>query len=345
LPYRVACLEGVTHGLYLLWWVQHKDLSPAIVGAILAAGDIARLGLELPTGWLADRYGHRASLLAGSAVQVIAMLWCWLGEGVPALVTASVLVAVGDAFRSGADEALLYRTCAALGRREAFVRIAARTHTIEVCALVALVVAGGLLVEAWGFAAAWIAETALCAAGIVIAFAMIEPAADETCSAAPTGEAATPSCSRVLSVPMTLLVLPAALLAGASGIGSFVAQASAARGAAEVTMLVALLTIAEAAGAALAPRVPAAHGRGQAALAACGGLVVMVAAIVPGAFHAMVAALAFLEGLAEPLRAAAIQREAPEGARAQAASVAGALDMAVTVVALPLAGYFSGHRR
>src|SRR5688572_19844745 len=116
------------HGLYLLWWVEERGISPAIVAMILAAGDAALIALEVPAGWFADRFGHRASLLIGSSVQVMGMLACWLGRGVPELVAAAVLVALGDAFRSGADEALLYRTCAALRREHDFQRIEARTR-------------------------------------------------------------------------------------------------------------------------------------------------------------------------------------------------------------------------
>ena len=92
-------------------------MSPAVVATVLAAGDLALMGLELPTGWFADRYGHRASLRVGSVIQVAGMLWCWLGEGVSGLIAASVLIALGDGFRSGADQALLYRTCLALESR------------------------------------------------------------------------------------------------------------------------------------------------------------------------------------------------------------------------------------
>lgn len=88
------------HGLYLLWWVQEKQMSPAVVAAILAAGDVSLMCLELPACWFADRVGHRASLILGSVVQIAGMLWCWLGAGVSGLVIASVLVALADAFRS-----------------------------------------------------------------------------------------------------------------------------------------------------------------------------------------------------------------------------------------------------
>ena len=166
------------HGLYLLWWVQEKQMSPAIVATMLAAGDLALMGVEVPTGWFADRFGHRASLIIGSLVQVAGMLWCWLGEGIPGLIIASVLVALGDGFRSGADQALLYRTCVALDQEDRFQRIEARTRAAELVALVALVLTGGVITSAWGFEAGWAAETTLCALGLALACAMSEPPAE-----------------------------------------------------------------------------------------------------------------------------------------------------------------------
>ena len=91
-------------------------MSPALVAATMAAGDLALMALEVPTGWFADRFGYRRSLIVGSLLQVAGMLCCWLADGIAGLVGACLLVAVADAFRSGADQALLYRSCIAVGR-------------------------------------------------------------------------------------------------------------------------------------------------------------------------------------------------------------------------------------
>jgi hypothetical protein len=64
----------------------------------------------------------------------------------------------------------------------------------------------------------------------------------------------------------------------------------------------------------------------------------------PPALLPAVVALAFLLGLAHPLRAAAIQRLATDSVRARAASIASACDKACDTLALTLAG-FSGRRR
>ncbi len=349
------------HGLYLLWWVQEKQISPAIVATMLAAGDLALMGVEAPTGWFADRFGHRASLIIGSLVQVAGMLWCWLGEGIPGLIIASVLVALGDGFRSGADQALLYRTCVALDQEDRFQSIEARTRAAELVALVALVLTGGVITSAWGFESGWAAETTLCALGVVLACAMSEPPAN----GAPhlvdsTGRSAGPKGPALQALPkgpalraekptavvtmMTGLIVPAAVLGGIASIASFMAQTTGRSSPDEVAVLVAALTLAEAAGSMLAVRMPRSRGRSQLALAATGVLLVAAALVVPSMFLAVTVLLQFLVGLAQPLRAAAIQRLAADGVRARAASLANACDMAASTIMLPLAGVWQSRR-
>jgi MFS family permease len=329
------------HGLYLLWWVQERQIDVAVVAAILAAGDLAIVFLEIPTGRFADRFGHRASLILGSLIQVAGMLCCWLGHGIPALVVASILVGLGDTFRSGADEALLYRTCAALDREAAFQKIEARTRTAELVALVGLTLAGGLIVKVWGFAAAWFAESALCALGLVIAWAMTEPPArieDET-GAAPDARAS------IVSIRMALLILPASCLGAAAGAVAFLAQTTGIRDPGTLTMLVAGITLVEAAGSAVVTRLPPAGARTQIAIASIGAILLGIGLALPAAFYPTVFALSFLLGVAEPLRAAAVQRLASDGIRAQAASTASACDMALSTIALPAAGLMRPRRR
>jgi MFS family permease len=330
------------HGLYLLWWVQEKQMSPALVAAVLAAGDLALMGFELPTGWFADRVGHRASLIVGSLLQVAGMLWCWLGEGASGLITASLLVALGDGFRSGADQAFLYRTCLSLDREDDFQRIEARTEAVTLGALVVLVLIGGALVQHGGFAWGWIAETGLCSLGLALACAMREPPEFPERAA---GGRATNGRAPVRLRRLAMFVAPAALLGGAASAASFLAQTTGANSAAGATVLVATLTAAEAMGCAVASRLPRATWRTQVHLAASGLIVFAIAVSAPATLPAAACALALLLGIAEPLRAAAIQRLAGEGIRARAASAASACDMAMSAIVLPAAGVWRSRRR
>jgi MFS family permease len=330
------------HGLYLLWWVQERDISPALVAAILTAGDLALIALELPTGWFADRFGHRASLILGSFAQVLGMLWCWLGEGVPGLLTASVLVALGDAFRSGADQALLYRTCLALDGEGEFQKIEATTEAIALGVLVVLVLAGGVLVHTGGFALGWFAETALCAIGLVIALAMAEPPRQ---AVEPSPIPSEPNREPIPYKQFSRAIVPAAFIGAAASAASFLAQTSPGNGVAGVTVFVAAITAAEAAGSAIAARLPASAMQTQFHLAALGSMLLAAAICAPAFLPVAALVLALLVGIAEPLRATAIQRLAHDDWRARAASAASACDMAIGALLLPLAGVWRGRRR
>jgi hypothetical protein len=331
------------HGLYVLWWVQQKHVSVAAVAAVLAAGDLFVTVLELPTGWLADRCGHRSSLIIGSLLQIAGMLFAWLGDGVSGVLASSLVIAAGDAFRSGADQALLYRSCAAVGDA-GFQRREAQARSLQLVALVGFVLAGGAIVTAWGFATGWFIETAISVIGLAIACAMADPPAragamDEETPSTSRGRLTTSRQSDIVRRLGTLLALivPVALVHAAASAGTFLAQSAADRGPAEATIFIAIMTLTEAAGSFVASRAVGGV-RTQLLFAALGIGMGCVALVVPDAFQVSVVALSFLMGLMFPLRAAAIQRIAPDGARARAASLASACDKVLATVALLLAG-------
>jgi MFS family permease len=330
-------------GLYLLWWVQEKQMSPALVAATMAAGDLLLMALEVPTGWFADRFGNRRSLIVGSLIQVAGIICCWLADGIPGLVLACMLVAIGDAFRSGADQALLYRTCVVLTREEAFQKIEARSRAVQVIALAGLIVGGGAIVTTWGFAAGWAAETMLCAIGGAIAYAMVEPPAG---ASQEDQESAPKTRVRIPWKTAAFVILPLAFLDAVTSAGSFILQTRGGAGAGEITVLVALITLADAAGSALAIRLPTLGLRAQVALATAGVIVACGALIWPAALVPSTIALAFATGASHPMRAAAIQQLATDDMRARAASAASACDMAFSTVILLLAGsLFAGSGR
>ena len=328
-------------GLYLLWWVQEKQMSPALVAATMAAGDLALMALEVPTGWFADRFGSRRSLILGSLLQVAGMICCWLATGVAGLVGACLLVALADAFRSGADHSLLYRSCAALGREGEFQRIEARARAIQVVVLALLTVGGGAIVTTFGFAAGWIAETLLCALGGVVALAMIEPPASEDES----DDHAASTRAKVPWREIALLIVPLAFLDAAASTGSFLLQTTGDRGPLAVTLVVAMIALADAAGSALATRLPETGVRMQMAIAAIGSVLVAAALTIPGALVPTTIVLSFGTGTLHPLRASAIQRLASDGVRARAASAASACDMALSTLFLLLAGTWLSRRK
>jgi len=336
------------HGLYLVWLVHERGFSPALVATVLAAGDLCVFALEVPTGWVADRLGHRVSLIIGSFVQVCAMLVFWQAATPPALLASSLLVALGDAFRSGADEALLYRSCVALGREDEFQAIEARTRSVGLIALVLLLLGGGGIVAIAGYGAAWMTEVGLCTAGLVMASLMVEPPAAPVLVDLADGAQPTSSAERSVLRKWTLLgslILPGAVLDGFASVAAFLAQTGGDAEVAGVTALVAVMTLSEAAGSWIAARVWRNDGRLHLLLLASGTAVLAVSLVSSAGVAAAAVALAFFPGLIHPLRAIALQRLAADGVRARIASFASACDMACTTLGLLAAGAVSARRR
>jgi hypothetical protein len=104
-----------------------------------------------------------------------------------------------------------------------------------------------------------------------------------------------------------------------------------------MTLLVAGVTLAEAAGAIVGAQLRASVRRQFLATTAASALIA-VALSLPEASMPAVIALCFLMGMVHPLRAALIQREASDQVRARAASIASAVDKAVATVGLIWAG-------
>jgi len=336
-------------GLYLLWWIQERHIPASTVAVILALGDLALMALEVPTGWFADKYGHRRSLIAGSTVQIAGMLLCWLGQGVPGLLAASLLVALGDAFRSGADQALLYRTCLALNREPDFQKIQGRTYAWQAAALLIQVLAGGFIVQRFGFATGWIVETAVCAVGLGIACAMIEPPPERR----PIPASSEPACddqrttvrSKASRLKYVALILPAAFVASGHTATAFLVQTAGGSNVAEMTWLVAAIALAEAVGAAIVTKARDVGLRAQVAIGLVGAVTLVIGLAAGPLLIASAIVLSLLDGMALPLRSVAIQRLATDSVRARAASLASACDMALKTIALPLTGSWRARHR
>ena len=144
---------------------------------------------------------------------------------------------------------------------------------------------------------------------------------------------------------VAVVILPLAFLDAAGSTGSFILQTTGERSPVHVTLLLALITLADAAGSVLASRVPATGARVQLAVAAAGALLVATALAIPAALVPVTMTLSFGTGVLHPLRAAAIQRMASDGVRARAASAASACDMALSTICLLITGSALARRR
>ena len=107
-------LRGFSFGLITAMWViylqQQHGLSLTQVTLVDVAFWIAAALGEVPTGIVANTFGRKISLVAGTALMGMSILAWTFAPTVPLIVTAYALLAVGATFLSGAEEAFFYES-------------------------------------------------------------------------------------------------------------------------------------------------------------------------------------------------------------------------------------------
>ncbi len=100
---------GLLGSLYLdqfLWFVYllHLGYSPAQIGVSYAAMQAVRFALDIPSSMLADRFGQRGVLVAGSLVKALSsLLFLLAGRGFAFVVAGSMVTALALALPSSVD--------------------------------------------------------------------------------------------------------------------------------------------------------------------------------------------------------------------------------------------------
>ncbi len=105
-----------------LFWTDQIGMSLTDVMTLQAIFGLAVVLWEFPSGYLADRVGYRASLLAGACLATVGWVAYARAGSFGAVAVAEVIQGVGVAFVSGADRALLWTSLEATGRGGAYTR-------------------------------------------------------------------------------------------------------------------------------------------------------------------------------------------------------------------------------
>ena len=102
-----------------VWFLYFQsNLSAAEAILLYAIYDITTTVLEVPSGYLSDRYGRRLTLIFSALAGLAGAVLLWLGNGFGAFALGQALLGAHAAFASGTDTSLYYESLAAEGREE-----------------------------------------------------------------------------------------------------------------------------------------------------------------------------------------------------------------------------------
>lgn len=200
-----------------LFWKDQIGLSLTDMMVLQAIFGLSSVLLEFPSGYLADRIGHRASLLAGASLWVVGWVLYASAMTFTGVMVAEIVLGAGHAFVSGADAALLYASLAATGDTHRYPRWEGRVRAAGQMSEAASAAVGGWLYALAPRLPFWL-QLPIALAQVATAVAI-----QETRTAAPIATSHVTHMARILRYAFTHRRLRTAIaLSVALGLSTFV---------------------------------------------------------------------------------------------------------------------------
>ena len=129
----------------ILIFYNANNLSVRHLFYIQAAYSLTIVLLEIPTGYLADVWGRKNTLIIGAFFGFAGYMTYSLTSGFSYFLMAEVMLGIGQSFISGTDTALLYDTMVALKKEEKYLKVEGRMTSVGNFAEAISGIAGGML--------------------------------------------------------------------------------------------------------------------------------------------------------------------------------------------------------
>ena len=172
-------LFKILHGFFIsipiivLFW-QENGLSMFQVMILQALFAVSVIALEVPSGYFADRYGRRKSLVLASVFATLGMTGYSLGHGFLGFLAAEILWAVGVSLVSGADSAMFYDTLVEIGEEDRYKEMWGKASSYYMFSAAGAAVLGGFLADI-NLRLTFFAQIPFFAAMIPLAYSLKEP--------------------------------------------------------------------------------------------------------------------------------------------------------------------------
>lgn len=153
---------------------QSNEMGMQEIFVLKAIYSIAMVAMEIPSGWMADVWGRKKTLILGSILGSLGFLIYSFSYGFWAFAIAEIILGIGYSFVSGADSALLFDSLKADKKTDKYIREEGRITSAGNFAEAIAGVAGGFL-AAISLRLPFFFQAGVAAIAIPAALTLIEP--------------------------------------------------------------------------------------------------------------------------------------------------------------------------
>ena len=113
-----------------VFYLTIPGVSTADIGLIFLIGMITGFILEIPSGYLSDKWGHKEALVLSRALMTLSTIAFIFANSFAMLIVAAILMNAAMAFMSGTGSAFMHETLRALGKEDRYAHIIGRARSI-----------------------------------------------------------------------------------------------------------------------------------------------------------------------------------------------------------------------
>jgi MFS family permease len=124
---------------------QDNGMGMHEIFVLKAIYSVAIVMMEIPSGWMADVWGRKKTLLLGSILGSAGFLIYSFSYGFWAFVVAEIVLGIGHSFVSGADSAMLFDSLKASKKDDRYIKLEGRITSIGNFSEAIAGIAGGFL--------------------------------------------------------------------------------------------------------------------------------------------------------------------------------------------------------
>lgn len=132
--------------IMVLFW-QENGLSLSQIMILQSLYSVAAVLLEVPTGYFADVFGRKKTLVLGALFWSFGMIAYSFGYNFYQFLIAELLFALGSSLKSGADSAFIYDTLVELKQEHHYKKIWGHANFLGMSALAASAIIGGFIAK------------------------------------------------------------------------------------------------------------------------------------------------------------------------------------------------------
>lgn len=156
--------------LYLAW----RGMSLVQIGLLESVFHITGMLMEVPTGFIADRFGRKTSRILSRCIGFISNLIMLSAQSFELFALAFVLTALSYNLESGAGDALVYDSLKECGKEDSFMKVKGRQEIFFQAARLISLIAGGF-VASYSYVLAYMLTAVMHIPTLVLACTFREP--------------------------------------------------------------------------------------------------------------------------------------------------------------------------